>query len=97
MVKVSVTIQNGIKYITISTSDSSVSSSSFCTSAVARAPVDVVGAEPAAGVPPPPLTKSRFNNSSLTFFDSRALARSVAQIGSISTFAALVKVMILSA
>lgn len=83
---------------TMSSSDSSSFStigSSFFSSSTAAAPDDAAGtADPAAGAPPPEPT---FDNSSLTFFPSRALARRVAQIGSISTPAADVKVTILSA
>jgi len=82
----------------MSSSDSSFSSSfssSFCASTASAEPDDAAGTlEPAAGAPPPEPT---FDNSSLTFFPSRAFARRVAQIGSTSTFAADVKATILSA
>ena len=82
----------------MSSSDSSASFSSFTssfTSSTAAGPDDVAGtAEPPAGAPPPDPT---LDKSSLMFFPSRALARRVAQIGSISTFAADVKATILSA
>jgi len=78
-----------------SSSFSGFFSSSFGASAAAAGPADAAGTpEPAAGAPPPEPT---FDNSSLTFFPSRALARRVAQIGSTSTFAAFVKVTIFSA
>ena len=82
----------------MSSSDSSFSASlgsSFGASGAAVVGPDEAGAaEPGAGAPPPEPT---FDNSSLTFFPSRALARRVAQIGSISTCAADVKVRIFSA
>ena len=79
----------------MSSSDSSFSSgfSSFSSSSTTAGPDDAAGT-PAAGAPPPEPT---FANSSLTFFPSRALARRLAQIGSISTSAADVKATILSA
>lgn len=81
---------------TMSSSDSSFSSafsSSF--GASAAAPADAAGAaEPlAAGAPPPEPT---FDSRSFTFFPSRALARSVAQMGSSSIEAAFVRAKILS-
>jgi len=82
---------------TISSSDSSFSSSflasSFGASAAGAAPPAAGAPEPAAGAPPPEPT---FDSSSFTFFPSRALARSVAQIGSSSTLAPFVSARILS-
>jgi hypothetical protein len=80
----------------MSSSDSSFSSSlasSFGASAAAAGAPPAAGAEPAAGAPPPAPT---FERRSFTFLPSRALASSVAQIGSSSTLAALVSVTILS-
>jgi len=80
----------------MSSSDSSFSSSffssSFGGSAAAAAVPDVGAAEPAAGAPPEPT----LDNSSLMFFPSRALARRLHQMDSISTFAACTRVLILA-
>ena len=77
-----------------SSSFSSAFGSSFGAASASAAPDDAAGTvEPAAGAPPPEPT---FDSSSLRFFPSRALARSTAQIASISTLAADVKAIILS-
>jgi hypothetical protein len=80
----------------MSSSDSSFSSSfssSFGASAAAPPPAEGAAAPPEAGAPPPEPTLER---RSFTFFPSRALASSVAQIGSSSMLAAFVSVQILS-
>lgn len=85
---------------TMSSSDSSFSSffsSSLGASAVAAgAPpaAAAAGAAPTAGAPPLAPT---FDSRSFTFLPSRALARSVAQMGSRSMSAAFVNATILSA
>ena len=83
---------------TISSSDSSFSSSFFSSSlgasAAAAPPAAAPGAAPAAGAAPPAPT---FERSSFTSLPSSAFARRVAQIGSSSTDAAVVKAVILSA
>lgn len=79
----------------MSSSDSSFSSSFFSSSfgASAAPPAAAAGAPPVAGAAPPAPT---FERSSLTFLPSRAFARRVAQMGSSSTPAAVVKATILS-
>jgi len=86
--------------LTMSSSDSSLASSFFSSSLAASgaassaappAPAAATAA-PAAGAPPPPTLVSM----SLMFFPSRALARREAQIGSSSTLAAVVRVVIFS-
>lgn len=81
---------------TMSSSDSSLASSFFsslaASGAAASPPAAAAGAPPAVGAPPPPTLVRR----SLTSFPSRALARREAQIGSTSTLAAEVRVVIFS-
>ena len=84
------------KQAQLTSSDSSFSStfsSTFSGSAAAAAP-PAAGAAPVAGAPPPAPTLER---RSLTSLPSRALARRVAQMGSTSILAAVVRVLILSA
>ena len=86
-----------MKVRTMSSSDSSAGSSFFSSlgaSAATASVVDAAGAAEPAAPPPPP--EPTFDNISFTFFPSRTWARSFAQIESISTLAALVRVIILS-
>jgi len=79
----------------MSSSDSSLASSFFSSlgaSSVAAAAPPEAAATPAAGAPPPPTLVRR----SLTSLPSRALARREAQMGSTSTSAAVVRVVIFS-
>ena len=80
----------------MSSSDSSFSStlSSFFSAAGASPPAAATGAGPDAAAPPPEPT---FVRRSLTSLPSSALASRVAQIGSTSTLAAEVSVLIFSA
>ena len=70
----------------------SSAASSAAASPEAAAPPPEVATPPAAGAPPPPTLES----ISLTSLPSRALARRVAQMGSRSTLAAVVRVVIFS-
>lgn len=85
------------KQYTMSSSDSSFSSSffssSFGASAAAAPPAPPADGPTAAGAPPPDPT---FDSSSLTFLPSKAFASSDAHIGSSSTLAAFVRVIIFS-
>ena len=76
----------------LSSFSSSFFSSSFGASAAAAGAVPPTAGAPAAGAPPAPMLERR----SFTFFPSRALARSDAQIGSTSTEAAFVRAKIFS-